>query len=178
MDMLPALVCPISLLGRVDVSLRCVHREGHNWIVAQDLIGVCHMHTYVHKKIIRHMKLRAHTRNTANCSLCLYRRFRPHVVPTHYCLTPVITVSWSSVPPSFLAFIVVLVLFRGFLMVRICLKKISKSLLLVTLKNWMYVSHEKELVPWIFLRWHASIPSLPPGKIWRFLQYKECTVQN
>jgi hypothetical protein len=26
------------------------------------------MHTYVHKKILRHMKLRAHTRNTVNSS--------------------------------------------------------------------------------------------------------------
>ena len=62
-------------------------------------------------------------------------------------LTPDITASCSSVPPSFLAFIVVLVLFRGFLMVTICLKKMSKSSLLATFQNWMYVSHEKELAP-------------------------------
>ncbi len=71
-------------------------------------------------------------------------------------LTPGITTSWSSVPPSFLVFIVVLVMFRGFLMVRICLKKKSKS----------------------SLRWHDSSPSLPPGKIWRFLECEEYTVQN
>jgi hypothetical protein len=55
----------------LDVSIQHyphVHREGRNWLVDQDLIGVCHMHTYVHKKIPRHMKLRAHTRNTTNSS--------------------------------------------------------------------------------------------------------------
>ena len=66
MYMLPALVCPIFLLGRSDAVHPRVHRGGRNWIVAQDLIGACHMHTCVHKKIPRHMKLRAHTRNTAN----------------------------------------------------------------------------------------------------------------
>jgi len=68
MRMLPALACPILLLGRADASRPRVHRGGRNWLVAQDLIGACHMHTCVHKKIPRHMKLRAHTRNTANSS--------------------------------------------------------------------------------------------------------------
>jgi hypothetical protein len=66
MRMLPALACPILLLGRADAARPPVQREGRNWLVDQDLIGVCHMHTCVHKKIPRHMKLRAHTRNTAN----------------------------------------------------------------------------------------------------------------
>ena len=69
--MVPALACPILLLGRADTARPRVHREGRNWLVAQDLIGACHMlqchmHTCVHKKIPRHMKLRAHSRNTAN----------------------------------------------------------------------------------------------------------------
>jgi hypothetical protein len=38
-------------------------------------------------------------------------------------LTPDITVSFSSVPPSFLSFVVILVLFRGFLMVRMLFEK-------------------------------------------------------
>jgi hypothetical protein len=64
--MLPALAWHILLLGRSDVVRPHVHKEGRNWLVAQDLIGACHMHTCVHKKIPRHMKLRVHTRNTAN----------------------------------------------------------------------------------------------------------------
>jgi hypothetical protein len=66
MRLLPALACPILLLGRADASRPRVHRGGRNWLVAQDLIGACHMHTCVHKKIPRHMKLCAHTRNTTN----------------------------------------------------------------------------------------------------------------
>jgi hypothetical protein len=68
MRMLPPLAYPILILGRVDVAHPRVHREGRNWIVDQDLIGACHMYTYVYKKIPRRMKLRAQTRNTANSS--------------------------------------------------------------------------------------------------------------
>jgi hypothetical protein len=135
---LPALECPILLLGRSDAGHPRVHREGRNWIVTQDLIVVCHIHTYAHKKILRHMKLRAHTRNTAKSpvknafSVSFQRQgdasfahcqvhnwwslsYRMHVYSggsDHMLyqritvLTPVITVSWSSVPPSFLDFIV------------------------------------------------------------------------
>jgi hypothetical protein len=123
-----------------------VHREGRNWFVDQDLIGVCHMHTYVHIKIPRHMKLRAHTRNTANspdksafsdslqrqrdtsfslceghngwwlvCRMQVYAGGSDQMLYQHITvLTPVITASGSSVPPSFLVFIVILVLFRSF----------------------------------------------------------------
>ena len=66
MRMLPALASTILLLGRADAARPRVHRGGRNWLVAQDLIGACHMDTCVHKKIPRHMKLRAHTRDTAN----------------------------------------------------------------------------------------------------------------
>ena len=114
----------------------------------QDLIGACHMHTCVHKKIPRHMKLRAHTRNTANspgksafssslqrqrdasfahcqghngwrlaCRMHVYAGGSDHMLYQHITvLTPGITASCSSIPPSFLAFIVVIVLFRCFLM--------------------------------------------------------------
>ena len=66
--MFHALPCLILLLGRAHVARARVHREGHNLLVAQDLIGVCHIHTYVHRKIRRPMNSRAHTRNTANSS--------------------------------------------------------------------------------------------------------------
>jgi hypothetical protein len=66
--MFHALVSLNLLLGRVYDALPRVHREGRNSLVDQDLIGVCHMHTYVYKKIPRHMKFRAHTRNTSNSS--------------------------------------------------------------------------------------------------------------
>ncbi len=68
MRMLPALASPILLLGRADAVRPRVHRGGRNWLVTQDLIGACHMHTCVHKKIPRHMKLRVHTRDTVNSS--------------------------------------------------------------------------------------------------------------
>jgi hypothetical protein len=68
MRMLHALAWPILLLGRAHATRPHVHREGHKWLVVQDLIGVCHMHTYVHKKIPRHMNFRSHTRNTAKSS--------------------------------------------------------------------------------------------------------------
>jgi len=143
MRMLPALACPILLLGRADASHPRVHRGGRNWLVAQDLIGACHMHTCVHKKIPRHMKLRAHSRNTANspvksafsvslqrqrdasfahcqghngwrlaCRMHVYAGGSDHMLYQHITvLTPGITASCSSVQPSFLAFIVVIVLF-------------------------------------------------------------------
>jgi hypothetical protein len=71
MRMLPALASPILLLGRSDASRPHVHRGDRNWLVAQDLIGACHIHTCVHKKIPRHMKLRAYTRDRLLPSLCL-----------------------------------------------------------------------------------------------------------
>jgi hypothetical protein len=46
MRMFHALVSLNMLLGRVYDALPHVHREGRNSLVEQDLIGVCHMHTY------------------------------------------------------------------------------------------------------------------------------------
>jgi hypothetical protein len=66
MRMMSALAIPILLLGRDDAARPRVHRGGRNWLVDQEIIGACHMDTCVHKKIPRHMKLRAHTRDTAN----------------------------------------------------------------------------------------------------------------
>ena len=40
-------------------------KEGRNSLVAQVLIGACHMQTYANKKSCIHMNLRAHTRNEA-----------------------------------------------------------------------------------------------------------------
>jgi hypothetical protein len=42
-----------------------VRKEGRNSLVAQVLIGACHMQTYRNKKACSHMNLRAHTRNEA-----------------------------------------------------------------------------------------------------------------
>lgn len=178
--MLPALASPILLLGRADAARPRVHRGGRNWLVAQDLIGACHMHTFVHKKIPRHMKLRAHTRDTANspgksafsgslqrkrdasfahcqghngwrlaCKMHVYAGGSDHMLYQRITvLNPGITASCSSVQPSFLAFIVVIVLFRGLMMVRMLFEKnISKSSLLATFQNWRHVSREKELAP-------------------------------
>jgi len=39
--------------------------EGRNLLVAQVLIGVCHMQTYVNKKACKPMNLRTHSRNEA-----------------------------------------------------------------------------------------------------------------
>jgi hypothetical protein len=149
MRMLPALTSPILLLGRADAARPHVHRRHRNWLVAQDLIGTCHIHTCVHKKIPRHMKLRAHTRDTVNspgkstfsgslqrkrdasfahcqdhngwrlvCRMHVYARGSDHMLYQRITvLTPDITDSFSSVQPSFLAFIVVIVvLFRGLMM--------------------------------------------------------------
>ena len=168
MRMLPALACPILLLGRADAARPRVHRGGRNWLVAQDLIGACHMHTCVYKKIPRHMKLRAHPRNTANspgksafssslqrqrdasfahcqghngwrlaCRMHVYAGGSDHMLYQHITvLTPGITASCSSVPPSFLTFIVVIVLFRCFLMVmRTLFEKLSKRSVLTLFQD-------------------------------------------
>jgi len=37
---------------------------------------------------------------------------------------------------------------------------------------------EKELAPWIFVRWHAGSPSLPPGKSEDFCNMKSARFQN
>jgi hypothetical protein len=43
-----------------------MRKEGRNYtLVAQVLIGACHMQTYENKKACSHMNLRAHTRNEA-----------------------------------------------------------------------------------------------------------------
>ncbi len=42
-----------------------MRKEGRNSLVAQVLIGACHMQTYANKKASSHMNWRAHTRNEA-----------------------------------------------------------------------------------------------------------------
>ncbi len=59
---------PILLLRRVHPVRPRVHTEGRNWLVVQDLVGVCHMHTCVPKKIPRQMNFRVYTRSTVNSS--------------------------------------------------------------------------------------------------------------
>ncbi len=207
MRMLPALACPILLLGRVDAAHPRVHREGRNWLVAQDLIGACHMHTCVHKKIPRHMKLCAHTRNTTNSpvkiafsaslqrqrdasfSHCqghngwrlphrmhVYAGGSDHMLYQHITvLTPVITASCSSIQPSFLAFIVVIVLFWRFDDGEDAVfKKYPKVHFSRRFKiGGMFVL--KKSSPREFFSLTCRYSKSTSAKIWRFLQYEECT---
>ena len=109
---------------------------------------VCHMHTYDHRKIPKHINSRTPTRNTTNSPdkiafsgslrrqrVGCFAHCEGHIgwwflFSMHVCagdsdqmlyqhipvLTPDITGSYSSVPPSFLTIVVMLVLFRCFLM--------------------------------------------------------------
>ena len=96
---------------------------------------------------------------------CLCRRLRHHVLPTYYRLK-----SWHHCLLSFRTTVLPCLYRHPCTVSKVswwwgcCLKKNIQNSLLGTFQNWMYVSHEKELAPWIFLRWHASSPCLPPGK--------------
>ena len=148
--MFHTLTCPILLLGRPHPTPAHVDREGHNSLVDQDLIGVCHIHTYVHRKIHRHINSRAHTRNTVNSpdKIAFSDSFRHQRVGCigwwfacimHVCaggsdqmlyqhipvLTPDITTFCSSLPPSFLDIVVRLVMFRCFDVVWCSIQKLT-----------------------------------------------------
>jgi hypothetical protein len=62
-------------------------------------------------------------------------------------LTPDVTVSSSSVQPSFLAFIVVIVLFGGLLMVRMLLEKNIQKFTFRDVSRLEVCFREKELTP-------------------------------
>ena len=119
----------------------CARTEGPNSLVDQDLIGVCHMHTYVHRKIHRHLNSHVHTRNTVNSSdkiafsdslrhqwvgcftQCDLLKFRTTILPCHHRHVCTVSLFLDVVGP------------------------VSKSSLLETFQGWVCVFSEKELVP-------------------------------